>query len=241
MALISNSFHIKDFYSSNIRIGDFHFYHSNSCTALYLSLSWLQWRHTWSIYIIGSITCSPSKMNPDTADFCMSLAFHCTAMIRSSYRKRLPWLPVSGMYHVTWKEIGDVVRSYCLEISRPSKEEGGEQTKPLHLIFRQDELHQIQSDKWFSTTGWLTHYAVFNNQGHVHASDSNTRKLHTRNQVVMMPVTVVQHTHYLCTWYSEGLLRHRYVEEQGWGSGEDTGYTPQARWYLKYRRTKFTV
>lgn len=40
---------------------------------------------------------------------------------------------------------------------------------------------------------------------------------------------------YLCTWYSEGLLRRRSEGEPGWGSGEDTGYTPRARWYLKNR------
>lgn len=46
--------------------------------------------------------------------------------------------------------------------------------------------------------------------------------------------------HYLCTWYSEGLRRRRSEGAPGWRSGEDRGYTPQARWYLQYR-TERTV
>lgn len=146
--------------------------------------------------------------------------------------KRLLWLPVLDMYHLTrrdpWLSPGLIV------LRRWGPEKAKDRVKPLYLTFQEAEFHWIQGWLMIQTSGW--YHVVYNAAIWLTLMRPNDVADELQQTATILNWWVLcVHAHHLCTWYSEGLQRRRSEEAPGWGSEEDRGYTPQARWYLQYR------
>lgn len=150
------------------------------------------------------------KLNSDIVDLSLWDFFHHTYTIRPSNRKWLLRLP---LYQVTQ---GELVLSSSLIVQRST---GGEK------IGRQSET-ATPPERWVTLdpelindlVNWLR-CAQRNHLSRAHAANSYTlpicHMVRSNNVKLLLCVICSVHERYLCTWYSEGLLRRRSEEGPG--------------------------